>query len=1308
VHLRIAPAWKLAVVASVLFLSMVLTIHAQDIFGTVNGTVTDPSGGLMPAARVTITNEATGVARTMDANDHGFYSFPDLPVGTYTVTVRQTGFKTYKRTGITLNAGFKIAVDVTLDIGATSETVTVVGTGVTLQKDSAEISRVVDTQEIQHAALNERDYMQIPTFVPGFAMSQAGLDQTGLTTSQNLSPGNFNGMRTDADVFTVDGVFNEDGGSNGSQINNVGIDFIQEVNVQTSNYSAEYGRSSAASINVVTRSGGDHYHGNLFWYGRNNAVDASPDNLTGPEPGAAELRFNDFGGDVGGTVPGFLRGKLFFFGGIEAKRLIIPGDGLINLSMPTTAELAGNFCDTSSATSCGSLLNSTGGAASNLLANAGNVSGACIGYYSGGPTDTNAADFVANGTASSPAGTVKGTAISPSCITGAGQAIAKVYKLLETPGATPVSATSFINAAGTTPNATFDLSTPQNWEEDMFRLDYHPTVKHTGYFRFMHDHLLLTDDFGIFGPSHGSALPTSPSLRNRPGYDILFGDIWTPNPHFINEAKFDVAWNKQRIPVTGDAWEESTYGFVNSGPNANYLEPYGNVGPYPTGIPTISYTTCNAGATVGECPAEIYGPYNFLLAPTVDIEPSDAVTVQVRNHTVKFGVDVFRNRKDQNSRDQATQGNVGFSVSDPNSTGDPFADSLMGNYNAYSQYDADPVGHFRFTGYEGYVNDDWRVSRILSLELGVRYEYTVPTYAQGNNMVNFSMADYSPVAGIVVCGPTNEAAGQVCNETAPWDPTGAKLATGTVVNTSANATSILDCPPTPSNQQAGGACAYGGYFIDGLVRTGGNVPAEQAQRVPGAYTPFVLDVPAGGPRGFFKPEGVWGPRVGIAVNPTSKIVVRLGYGIFYDKPEGNLVFSQTSIVPFLQQVNYSFGNLGVLPTTGVSPTQTTIGPSSINPDLRVARVEQYSLSVQYQLPDKIVAQVAYVGNYGWHELREPGINNPSYASALTFAPVGSNSVTTTQAAPLLGFSAMSQYQSDAYSDYNGLQVSAAKTAGLITTQVSYTYSKNLETDSGEGDNPWPMCSFTCVVGGQTVNWQSYFYGDGTGDPDPRNVFVTTFTLNDPLFKSGKGFLGEVAGGWSLSGILRAQSGFPLTVSAGTNVQENDLVSGTLVACPPTGSSAACLSGTETNRANLEAGQAISPGFYNNTGVNGCISSTTVNGTASKPTTGSQVSADCYFNTSAFTDAGMTTAVGTAPLGDIIGPGLLSMDVSLRKNFALPKEGMGLLLQMDCFDVLNHPNLGNPNTTVTSSSFGEITGLAASAPRQFQLGLRFTF
>lgn len=1132
--------------AALLSTSAVELAAAQDIFGRISGTITDSTGAVISHAKITITNEETKLVRTVTADDRGYYVAPELAAGVYSVMAEQKGFKTTTQAGNDVIAGGRMTVDLTLQIGLVTETVEVHTTGETVNTTSGEISRTIDSQQVQHLALNERNYAQLVSFIPGAALTT--FDATTLTTGMNTTGSFVNGLRNDGYLFTVDGGFNMDSGSNVTQLDNVGIDFIREVVIQASNYSAEYGRNDGASVNVVTKSGGDKFHGGLFEYVRNDIFDAAnagsklnaapgtPSNLIkGP------LRYNDFGWSLGGPIK---RGKLFFFAGEEWKRLRISQNPQ-NLTLPTTAELAGNF--------------SSSGVTLKTPANA------------------------------PPGCTIVGNVLSPQCISANGQSIANVYSLMEK------QAASFTNTDKAS-NTTFQPYDPQNWREDIIRLDYQINDKQSMYFRYLHDNLNLIDAFGTF--NNANSLPTTPTNRIRPGYSYQGGHVWTISPHLLNEAKFNVSWNKQRIPPIGTTWEDATYGF-------QIPLPFANAGRFPNGIPHVTFTGIgSASATATAAPAQFAGPYFSLLAPTTDISPSDNFVWQTGRHTFKFGAMYARNRKDQNSRPNSPNGAINFSANATNSTGDPFADALMGNFQTFAQQSADPIGHFRFNDIEGYVSDSWKVTRKLSLELGVRYQHIGPTYTQGNNMVNF-------------------------------DPS---LFTG--CTTSVNGTTNV---PTST-------CLDQGFVIDGLVRPG-PVPSDQLGRIPNGNSAFVLAVPATGERGLFKPENLFAPRVGFAWSPLrgDKTVIRGGFGIFYDKPEGNVWFGQPGVVPFLQAASFSNGNLSN-PAAGTGGAPTIFNLSAVDPNFVVARTMQYSLSVQRELPYGLLLETSYVGNLQRHLVRQPNINVPTFAVAAT-SPLKTN-----QIRPFLGYTDITQFRSDANANYNALQVSATKRKGDLTATVSYTYSKALGEAQGINDNPEPECPFTCqLASGQVVSWRQFNYG--SLNFDRRNIFVATYTYQLPFFRSQRGIVGQTLGGWSFSGITRAQSGQPLTITAPQTV-------GSVKGDP-----------NFTRRASLGPGKACTGGNL------------------------------CWFDTSLFT-LESATSVGTAPVGDIIGPGYYAWDMSLRKSFRLPKEGMSLMFQADAFNVFNRINWQNPGTTVNSGSFGLLSN--TNPPRQLQFGSKFSF
>src|SRR2546421_3153158 len=258
-----------------LVLSLGGTILAQTITGRISGTVADASGAVIPGAVVTATNEATQFKRTAIADSNGFYVITNLPVGAYTVSVEHQGFKKTSKTGNELVSDGRLTADFTLEAGAVAEAIVVTAqTGEAVNSTSGEVARVIDSSQVQQLALNGRNYLQLTTLVPGVPLLSGNDDQLALTTSLSVAQ-SVNGSRTNANLLSVDGGFNLDSGSNNSQINNVGIDFIRDVKIQTSNFSAEYGRNSGASINIVTRSGENKIHGSAFEFFRNDKLDAN-------------------------------------------------------------------------------------------------------------------------------------------------------------------------------------------------------------------------------------------------------------------------------------------------------------------------------------------------------------------------------------------------------------------------------------------------------------------------------------------------------------------------------------------------------------------------------------------------------------------------------------------------------------------------------------------------------------------------------------------------------------------------------------------------------------------------------------------------------------------------------------------------------------------------------------------------------------------------------------------------------------------------------------------------------------------------
>ena len=1106
----------------VLLLGFGASTGAQTNTGQISGTVRDSQGGVLPGVTVTVTNVETGVTWNDVTGPAGTYTVTNLPVGSYKVNAEMEGFRKAEKSGFALTADGRITADFSLAVGGLTESVEVTAVrGETVNRTSGELARVIDSSQIQDAALSGRNYLELASLIPGAV--QLDDDQMAVTTGLGTGGTVINGARGNSNNLTVDGGFNLDSGSNGSMINNVGIDFIEQVAIQTSNFSADKGRNAGASVNVVTKSGTNRFTGSVFDTFRDETFDKpnyfAPRDANGNQI-KGRLDFNDYGGSFGGPI---LRNRLFFFGGVEIKTLDRQ-ENPERRTVPTLAELRGDFSGRTGVTIRDPL--------------------------TGQP--------------------FPGNIIPQERITADGRAIAKVYEAM-------IGRAAAYTNTPTANNSTYQLDFPFDWHQEMFRIDFRPSNSHSFYLRYLHDDYDLIEPRGTF---INAPLPTISTNRVRPGFGYQVAHAWVVNENLVHEVKLSVSGNGQRIPPYGDAWRRDTYGF-------SFPQVYAG-GRYNDGIPDVTFSGTGA-------PVALIGPSQSLLSPTTDITAQNTLTWVRNRHTLRSGFLVTRNRKDQNGRFAYT-GAVNFNPSgNPNSTGWAFADALLGNFRTYSEGADDPIGFFRFTQYSGFASDTWRVNPNLSLELGVRYEYQEPTYTQGNNIANFDPARYDPNSAIRL------------------------NRNGTII-------------------------AGSGNPYSGLIRAGDEIPEDQRERVTIDQAAAAL-IPTGAPRGLYDTYHLFMPRFSGAYTVNDKWVVRGGAGLFYDKPEGNLIYSQVNLPPFLPSVAVENANLAN-PLAGQSSAAVVLGTvNAVDPNLEIPWQLNYSISVQRELPWGHFAEIAYVGNRGRDLLWQPEINQPSFEvlSANALLPTAERA-NTNFLRPYRGYSSIRQRRSDAFSDYNGLQMYLNKRRGDIRYTISYTLSKATGLGSGNGDNP--LAAEGYVPG--TAFDLDFFVGPTTYDR--RHALINTFTYQVPFFRDRGNIAEAIIGGWELSGKVRWQSGQYLTPTGNTSIG--------------------------TRRADFLGGDISLADRSENR----------------------------WFNTAAFA-AAPEGRRGNAAIGTIEGPHWYQWDLSARKNFGLPGRAT-IQFRADVFNVFNRLNLNNPNVTVTAAEFGRIS--SARIPRQTQLSFRLSF
>jgi hypothetical protein len=313
----------------------------------ISGTVTDSSGAVVAGAPVTVTNAGTGLTRDAKSNADGNYIVLDLPIGSYTVTAAVSGFKTAIIRDIHVEVGGKPSVPIALQVGAETESITVEAEAIQVRTTSAEVGSLVTSQEATNLQLNGRNYIQLIALAPGVSSTVASGFALFGSYGVSGSDQSINGGRTDASNFFIDGVDNKDNGGGGNNFVNISPDALEEFRTASSSYDASYGGSSGATVSVAIKNGTKVFHGVVYEYLRNDAIQAYAFQPLGTvKPVKPPLRYNNFGWTLGGPiyVPGHFninKDKLFFFVGQDFKRLRT--STVTTTAVPSVAQKNGDF-----------------------------------------------------------------------------------------------------------------------------------------------------------------------------------------------------------------------------------------------------------------------------------------------------------------------------------------------------------------------------------------------------------------------------------------------------------------------------------------------------------------------------------------------------------------------------------------------------------------------------------------------------------------------------------------------------------------------------------------------------------------------------------------------------------------------------------------------------------------------------------------------------------------------------------------------------------------------------------------------------
>ncbi len=677
-----------------------VALRAQVTSGTITGTVTDSSGGAVAGAQITVHDTGKGTTQQYTTDNAGGYLAPYLTPGTYTVSVEKAGFKRATSAPTLLDVDQTARLDFTLQVGQVSESVVVEASAPLIRSDSAELGEVVNQRAVQQLPLNGRNFAQLVYLVPGVTAGQPGENLSGASTFNPRAASDFNalGSQANANAWLVDGIMDNEYTFNTVMVQ-PSVESIQEFKILTGTYSAEFGRG-AGVVTTQTRSGSNQFHGSLFEFLRNNDLDARNYFNTANTQQQPPYRRNQFGGALGGPI---WKNKTFFFADYYGWREV-KGQTFIN-TVPTAQDKTGNFSDLS-----------------NVIYN---------------PYTTR----VVNGKIVRDA--FAGNIIPAQLINQVGFNVANLYPNPNLPGL-------FNNRVDT-------LSRNLNDNGGNIRIDQRFSEKDSLFGRFSYERFLLFDTKG----QGGCCIPTPASAASQfdlgpfiaggqnttlSASGLALNETHIFNPTLVNEF---IAGYARTDPLT----LQSDYGHEA----ATSLGIMGiNISRFTTGIPTInisgipgdpSYTSLNGG------PAFL--PAN---PRQTSYQIQDDVSIVKGKHNLKVGYRITRDDvspfTNTNTRSAL---NFGLNLTNNPTTGNDgngLATLLLG-YLANGNSAGGSRGFLQTPYYltvwehSVFVQDDWKVTRRLTLNLGVRWDLFTPYTEQRNRLTNFNLTNLTLVyAGV--------------------------------------------------------------------------------------------------------------------------------------------------------------------------------------------------------------------------------------------------------------------------------------------------------------------------------------------------------------------------------------------------------------------------------------------------------------------------------------------------------------------------------------------------------------------------------
>ena len=1228
---------------------------AQVDQGTITGVVKDTTGAVIPNADVTLTNTDTGFILQRKSDARGNYIFSPIKIGNYSVSAAASGFETTTQENVHLNIQDRLSIELTLKPGSAKETVTVTAAPPLLQDESS-VGQVMSAESIDATPLNGRNYVFVAQLTAGTAPSVGG-------NGQSRGQGDFfaNGQRATQNNFILDGVDNNvdaDDFMNGASYNvTPPPDALAEFNVSTSNYSAEFGHSAGAVVNASIKSGTNQIHGDLWEYVRNTDFDAQDWDA----PNVPPYHQNQFGATLGLPI---IKNKLFYFGDLEATRISYAYT--YHGTVPTPLMRQGNFTELFNGANN---INGnpeyvdapTSGGVQGLTGGGAGAQTQCqqIGYDLVPTCTTNILSGVNTTIATGlNAGVVDNETMSPVALK-----LASLFPAPNTNGWN--SSNNSLNPASpgvggaTFNNYVANVHTSQDavqWDQ---RLDWNISASDQTYVRYSYTHLQVSNGAPLGNPLDGGGFGTDGTNFNL-AENFMGSETHTFNPSLINEFRFGYNWGDYEfLQLNSNVDEAANLGLGGIAFNGT-AEPNG-------GLPSIN-TCCVRGNSAGD--VSTFGSSTDL--PSVErqnvYQILDNVTKLYKSHSFKFGLSL------QTIRTSISQANAPRNIyhygpyytgfKGKHNSGAGFADFLTDNMlNAKTDPDWN-VGYYRW--YRSfYAQDDWKVNPRLTLNLGVRYDYTQPISNKDGLLANLVVTSSQ-----IGTGAGNYVFSSKVQSQNPLNSVFQNLFTSQNITTQyTNSNSLTTAQKDNFAPRVGFAYRLdnktvirGGYgiYFGGLEAPGA---AELTVNVPWAYVAVVFNNP---------PYGCGAPNT----------PAYAGAAPYNQGCPSNASANPTANppLPYPTTLAQGFGLWGPNGAEGLG-NLPALNASQVN--IKTPYTQSYNLTVERELTRNMVASVGFVGNLGRHLYTQLSPNDGN--------AIGDGNYTSSDAQPFpaLGDVDESGYVGESY--YNALQAKLEKRASNgLTFLASYTYARAFDDSTTPGGIEGGISARdTNLIPLQDELTPSSF--------DTRQRVTLNGQYDLPFGKGRKflhvnGALDYLVGGWSTSLTWQAQTGNPFTVSPNGNT-----------GFPGGSGGADFVGGSNANRvADPFSKTQVLPQWNLNT----TCATATKNKTHwynpcsfDNPADGSGIDSstqtDMYGNPVVTDLPDVVKYIGNKS-NQLYGPGFDRVNMSMFKNFKTWREQY-VQFRADAFNLLNHPSWGNPSDdTSNDGGGGDIL-----APQRFQ-------